>query len=279
MAAGEGGRAARGRAWCRRGSGRAGATPQPTSSSTSASRVGGAGRRHGNAASRSGRGSRPTASQSPATARQSAQGLGALDDRDREHDPGRARRRTPAARGRPPRARRRPGAGRRPAPRRRPRPRGSRADCLLGAVEVDEVEDPRPLGDELLGDPLGPVGGRTRCRPRRRASTRPATARSRRRSPGSRPSAQPPSPAEQPAVEADRQRAVAQQRVVERPLSRELRAQPPLLLLAQAEDQHLAQQVAQLVARRVRVAADLRARRWPSRTTCARRGSRSPPRR
>ena len=85
--------------------------------------------------------------------------VGPLDDRDREHDP------------RGPRGEREPHVvGLLEAARDLERdrdPRRDRADglevgrrCPLGAVEVDEVEDPRALGDELLGDAIGPVGRR-----------------------------------------------------------------------------------------------------------------------
>ncbi len=86
------------------------------------------------------------------------QRLRPLDDRDREDDPRRA-------------------GGERQAHvvglleatrdlERHRDPRRDRADGLevggrraLGPVEVDEVQDPGALGDELLGDPVGTVGG------------------------------------------------------------------------------------------------------------------------
>ena len=115
------------------------ATPAPSSSPTSASRVGGAGRRHGNAASRSGRGSSPTASQSPAMAQAGRQVVRPVGDGRGHDDPRRAggegeldglrptRRRRPAAAARPcaTRWRRRPrGWPGRPAAPPRSRPGG-----------------------------------------------------------------------------------------------------------------------------------------------------------
>src|SRR4051794_11468277 len=62
--------------------------------------------------------------------------------------------------------------------------------------------------------------------------------------------------AQQTTVEADRERAVAKQRVVEI-AQREGAAQPRLLVGAELEQKDLAEQVRQLVRRRVRVAPDL----------------------
>ena len=127
----------------------------------------------------------------------------------------------------------------------------------LCAVEVHEVQDPRAPADELLGDAVRPVGGRARAGRRARPvdDPRPPLRHVDGRDDVHSPQ---PSPVEQAAVEADRQRPVAQQRVVEC-LEREVAAEPAPLVLAHAQDEHLAQQVAELVARRVRVPADLRA--------------------
>ena len=62
----------------------------PDELADSASTVGGAGRRHGKAASRSGRGSSPTASQSPATATHARRSSGRSAMTVDEDDPGRA---------------------------------------------------------------------------------------------------------------------------------------------------------------------------------------------
>ena len=61
---------------------------------------------------------------------------------------------------------------------------------------------------------------------------------------------------EEAPVEADRQGAVAEERVVERPKAEPI-AEPPLLVRAELEEQDLAEQVRQLVRRRVGVAVDL----------------------
>ena len=134
-------------------------TPAPTSSSTSSSSVGGDGRRHGNAARRSGRGSRPTASQSPATARHAAAVAGRRR-RGRQDDARRAGGERQPDRRRRPRGRRRAGAARPTATRPRRPPRGWPGAPARRAVEVDEVDDPRAQRDEPLGDPLRPVGRR-----------------------------------------------------------------------------------------------------------------------
>ena len=209
--------------------------------------------------------------------RGSRQRLRPLDDGDRERRPASRRRRTRGARGRPPRGRPRPGAAPRPAPRPRRRPRGWRAPRCCApskstrwrirapwATNCSAIRSGRSVGDADAGRGARPVHDP-------RASRLDVDRRDHvhRRQP---------SAAQQPAVEADRQRAVAQQRVVERPQG-EGRAAPAALLLAQAEDQHLAQQVAQLVAGRVRVAADLGPGVGDLERRCARRGSRSPPRR
>src|SRR3954465_12811931 len=64
---------------------------------------------------------------------------------------------------------------------------------------------------------------------------------------------------EEATMEADRQRAVSQQGVVKL-LQRERIAEPSPLVVAKTEDQHLPEQVAELVAGRVRVALDLGSR-------------------
>src|SRR4051812_16954816 len=61
---------------------------------------------------------------------------------------------------------------------------------------------------------------------------------------------------EDPAMEADRQRAVVEQRVVEGS-QREGAPEPALLVRSKSEQQHLAEQVRQLVGRGVRIAPDL----------------------
>src|SRR6478752_3582161 len=63
--------------------------------------------------------------------------------------------------------------------------------------------------------------------------------------------------AQEASMEADRERAVAQQDVVE-VTERERAPQAGLLVGAELEQEDLAQQVRQLVSRRVRVAPDLR---------------------
>ena len=140
--AGRGRRAARGSAAVRAvGEDEAGGRPRPTSSSTSASSVGGVGRRQGNAASRSGRGSSPTASQSPATARHVARassGSSAIaSDSTTRVAPAANASRIASASSRPPASW--SGTATRD---------GDRADRLeirraaaLRAVEVDEVDD------------------------------------------------------------------------------------------------------------------------------------------
>ena len=141
-----------------------------------ASRVGGPARRQGKAASRSGRGSSPTASQSPATARHVREARRVVDDRHRGHDPGRA--------GREGQADRVGGVDAAGDLERDGDPRRDRADRLEvrrpaapRAVEVDEVDEPGAARDELLGDPLRPIGRRTDARSRRRASRRSASVR------------------------------------------------------------------------------------------------------
>ena len=69
--------------------------------------------------------------------------------------------------------------------------RGDRPDGLEvpgcarpGAVEVDEVDDPRAQFDEPVGDPVGPIGRSPDAGRLRRASRRSASDRSRGRSPG-----------------------------------------------------------------------------------------------
>ena len=176
---------------------------------------------------------------------------------------------------------------------RRRHPRRDRAERLgvrrrpgPGAVEVDDVDERGAEGHEVLGDPLRPIRGGARAgrhagpehdaraallevdrrddlhalgRGRRVADRRHALA------------------AKRSPVEADRQGATVEQRVVEG-TKRERGPETALLLAAQPQQQHLAQQVRQVVRRRVRVAPRLRERVRRARTPCARSGSRSPPR-
>src|SRR3954470_21956913 len=95
----------------------------------------------------------------------------------------------------------------------------------------------------------------TSCRP---ASLRSGSARSRAGTPGADTSLDELA-IEEATMEADRQRPVSQQRVVKL-LQRERIAEPSPLVVAKTEDQHLPEQVAELVAGRVRVALDLGSR-------------------
>src|SRR5258706_964442 len=65
--------------------------------------------------------------------------------------------------------------------------------------------------------------------------------------------------AERPAVEADREGSATQEGVVEA-AEREPRSKPALFLLAEPEQQHLPQQVREVVRRRVGIAAGFRGR-------------------
>src|SRR5688572_2510171 len=61
---------------------------------------------------------------------------------------------------------------------------------------------------------------------------------------------------QEPAMEADRERAVVEERVVER-AQVERSAEPALLVIAELEKEDLAEEIRQLVCRRVGVAIDL----------------------
>ena len=89
-----------------------------------------------------------------------AQELGLLDDAHRQHDPGRARPRTPAGSGRRPRRRRPAGAA--SATRDATRPTASRLTGwpLRAPSKSTRWIERRALLDEVGGDPLGPVGRR-----------------------------------------------------------------------------------------------------------------------
>ena len=137
---------------------------------------GGAPRRHGNAASRSGRGSRPTASQSPATARQPASASGRSTMAIEQHDPrGAGGEREPHVVGLL-QAARDLERHRDPAPRPRRRPRG------WPAPPAGRRRSRRGGGSARPGRRTARRSDRAgrsarRCRPRRRASRRPASAR------------------------------------------------------------------------------------------------------
>ena len=127
-------------------------TPAPTSSLISDSTVGGRSRRHGKAARRSGRGSRPTASQSPAT-----EGVAEpVRDRRRSRWSSRPASRRPRTRSgwhhRSPR-RRPPGAGRRRARRSRrwPRPRPVRRPGRRRSRPGGSAERPSPRTSRRSG--------------------------------------------------------------------------------------------------------------------------------
>ena len=126
------------------------------SSSTSSAIVGAGDRRHGKAASRSGRGSRPDGE--PATGDREARPelVGPVGDGRGQHDPGGAGRERELDRlGGIEAARELQGHG---APRRDGADRFE-ADRLAGprALEVDQVDEPRTLGDEPLDDPFRPI--------------------------------------------------------------------------------------------------------------------------
>ena len=139
--------------------------------------VGGAGRCHGNAASRSGRGSRPTASQSPATSRQLGEQRRIVGDAHRQARPASRRPRTRAGCCRRPRAP--PATWIGIAIRDAIAPTASR---LAGAprpraVEVDEVDHPRAALDEAARRSAPAGRSARRRRPRRPARRRPASGR------------------------------------------------------------------------------------------------------
>ena len=192
------------------------ATPAPTSSPTSPSTVGGDGPAPGER--RQPLRPRIEADRQPVAGDGEAgpQVVGTVGDRRRSGRPGSPRRRRPAGSPRPSRRRRRPGAGRRPGPRpRRPR-RGWPATPARAPSKSTRWIEPRPERHEPLGDPVGPVGRRADAGPGARPVDDPRAAASRsmagmtctsRSGPGR----------QQPPVEADRQRAVPQQRVVEAP--------------------------------------------------------------
>ena len=169
--------AARGPAPRRRGSGRTGRRRPRRARRRAPRRSAAPGRRHGNAASRSGRGSRPTASQSPATARHARRSSGRSAIASRQDDPGRAgREREPDRLGRVD-ARRRAGAGRRPRDATAPTASRLAGAPVRAPVEVDEVDEPRAHAPRTArrSAPAGRSG--RRCRPRRPASRRPASGR------------------------------------------------------------------------------------------------------
>ena len=183
--------------------------PVPDQLTTSASSVGGGPPAPGKRREPSGRGSRPDRASHPQRPGRRA-GRRAVDD----PSPARPWSRRPRTRG---------GSGPGPSTPRRPgRDRhlgGDGADRVEvagdagpGALEVDQVDERRAHRHEPLGDLFRSVG-RRRCRPRRPASRRPERPRSRsiagmtctpirRRR-------------QQTSVEADRDGAVAQERVVE----------------------------------------------------------------
>ena len=235
-------------------------------------------RRHGNAASRSGRGIEADRQPVAGDGQAGAQVVGPVGDRGRQHDPGRA-----GGEGEPDRLGRVDAAG---DLERDGDPRRDRADRVevgrragARALEVDEVDEPCAQRHEPLGDPVGPVGRRADAGRGARASRRPASGPPSRSIAGMTCTAPVRLPAvEQPAVEADRQRPVAQQRVVEA-LEAERVAEAALLVGAQPEEERPAEQVRQGIGRPVRVPLDLGAGVRALEAACARPGSRSPRRR
>ena len=123
------------------------------------STVGGAARRHGNAASRSGRGSSPTASQSPATARHARRSSGrsamAVVSTTRVAPAANASR-IASAESRPPAS----WSGTAIRAAIAPTASSSAGAPARAPVEVDEVDEPRAHGHEPLGDPVRAIGRR-----------------------------------------------------------------------------------------------------------------------
>src|SRR3990172_5460465 len=229
----------------------------PTSSWGRSRRLGTRGGCGGRAASRSALASRPTASQSPATARQPRSVVGssatATPTRTRVAPAAKASgipsaESTPPANwsgvatraaivptasrltGAPARAPPKATRGRSGGPERGGPPR-QEDDPRAAALEVDRRDDLHGAGPASgsRGGAIDPV------RARRHGLVLAG---------------------QEPAVEADRQPAVAEERVVER-AERERAPQPPPLVVAQAEDQDLPEQVRKGVGRRRGVAPDL----------------------